>query len=333
MKGNGNLKNTRDHSQKQCRYEQVQIQGDITMDIGLHDADSDYMPKKRFPNYALMKLSAYHKQQGDSVIWWSPLLSPMMDVVYSSKIFDYTAENQYLPEQTIKGGTGYNVQSVLPEYIDALFPDYSIYPDCDYAIGYITRGCPNKCRWCVVPQKEGNIKAYRNWSELVRADSKKLVLMDNNILSSDFGIAELESMIGSGYYIDINQGLDARLVTPEIALILSKLSWMKYIRFSCDTDKQIPAIQNAIDMLAGYGVLPYKVFVYMLITQDICSAARRVEALKTFRWINLYAQAERNTGITPNREQLEFAQRYVRSNVYRKENWEEYCSTRRLVFA
>lgn len=187
------------------------------MRIGLHDAENEYMKHKTFPNYALMKISAYHKARGDSVEWWSPMFR--YDRVYSSKVFDFTPENMYLPPDAIRGGTGYHdipINQTLPPEIDAAFPDYSIYPECDYAIGYITRGCPNRCPWCVVPAKEGNIKPYRAWEQLVRHDTNKLVLMDNNILASEFGISQLESLIGSGYAIDLNQGMDARLVDDRI---------------------------------------------------------------------------------------------------------------------
>ena len=113
---------------------------------------------KSFPNYALMKISAYHKSRGDTVEWWCALDNDKYDRIYSSKVFDFTEENPFLPsEKTIKGGTGYGIFSELPAEIDEMFPDYSIYPNCDYAIGFLTRGCPNKCPWCYVPQKEGNI--------------------------------------------------------------------------------------------------------------------------------------------------------------------------------
>lgn len=249
------------------------------------------------------------------------------DKVYSSKIFDFTPENPYLPPDAIKGGTGYDIHSVLPDEIEAMFPDYSIYPDCDYAIGYITRGCPNHCRWCVVPEKEGDIKLYRTWQELVRQDSKKLVLMDNNILACEYGIQQLESLIDSGYSIDLNQGMDARLVTDRIAEILSRLKWIKYIRFSCDTTGQIKAVENAVRLLEMHGVKPYRVFIYLLVTSDIYNAVKRVECLKKFKGITIYAQAERNErlGIVPNKLQLEFAQRYIYSGKFRKETWSEYC--------
>lgn len=303
--------------------------------IGLHDADKEHIRHKSFPNYALMKISAWHKAQGDIVEWWNPL--KQYDWVYSSKVFDFAPDNPYLPENTIRGGTGYTDvpiwQQLRPE-VDILFPDYSLYPTCDYAIGYITRGCPNNCRWCVVPSKEGEIKPYRSWEQLVRMDSKKLVLMDNNILVSDFGIAQLENLIGSGYVIDLNQGMDARLVDEHIAEILSKLKWLKYIRFSCDQIPQIEAIVKTVSLLQKQGVKPYRIFVYLLVTQDVNNAAYRVEQLKKLGGITIYAQAERNTrrGIMPNREQLEFAQRYIYGGCWRRETWPEYCQKRHIKF-
>ena len=119
------------------------------MRIGLHDADAAAVRNRTFPNYALMKLAAWHKQQGNRVEWWQPL--GRYDAVYSSKVFSYTPENPYLPVDAIRGGTGYDIKGKLPKAVDDMFPDYMIYPNTPYAIGYITRGCPNHCRWCIVP--------------------------------------------------------------------------------------------------------------------------------------------------------------------------------------
>lgn len=305
------------------------------MRIGLHDAEKDHFKHKTFPNYALMKISAYHKSKSDTVEWWNPL--EKYDRVYSSKVFDFTPVDPYLPDDAIRGGTGYldiPKNKKLPEEIDTMFPDYSIYPDCDYAIGYITRGCPNHCPWCGVPDKEGDVHPYREWEKLVRPDTKKLVLMDNNILSCEWGIRQLESMIGSGYQIDLNQGMDARLVDERIAKILSQIEWIKYIRFSCDQKSQIKAIENALQLLQAHGIKPYKVFVYILVTKDIDNACERVEALKKYKGINLYAQAERNMGkgIMPNKAQLEFQQRYMYGGCYRTETWKKYCERKGFDF-
>ncbi len=303
------------------------------MRVGLHDAEAEHFRgKKRFPNYALMKISAWHKAQGDTVEWWNPL--GLFDRVYSSKVFDFTPENPYLPPDTVKGGTGYGLFTELAPEIDRMFPDYSIYPSCDYAIGYLTRGCPNKCRWCIVPKKEGGIRPYRAWQDLVRQDTDKLVLMDNNILACDYGIEQLAGLIGSGYRIDLNQGMDARLVTSEVAGILSRLKWIRCIRFSCDQESQIEPVLHTCELLKARGIKPYRVFVYLLVTADLSSAARRVEALKGLWGINLYAQAERNEslGIRPNKAQLEFAHRYVYSGCFRRETWEEYIQRKELIF-
>ena len=298
------------------------------MIIGLHDAEKEHFKSKTFPNYALMKISAWHKSQGDTVEWWNPLMK--YDLVYSSKVFDFTHDNPYLPDDAIRGGTGYRDlpmnQELLPE-IDTMFPDYSIYTECDYAIGYLTRGCPNHCRWCVVPKKEGGIRSYRTWEQLIRADTNRLVLMDNNILSCEYGIQQLESLIGSKYLIDLNQGMDSRLVDDRIARILAQLKWIRFIRFSCDQKSQIEPIRRTIELLGKHGVRPYRIFIYLLVTDDVEDAAERVEALKGYTGINLYAQAERNErlGIIPNAVQLEFQQRYVYSGCYRKETWNGYC--------
>jgi hypothetical protein len=294
------------------------------MKIALHDSEYEHMPQKTFPNFALMKISAYHKSLGDTVEWWTALKD--YDVVYSTKVFDFTPENPYLPSNTIKGGTGYDIFTKLPENIEKFAPDYSLYPKCDYASGFITRGCIRNCKWCIVPQKEGKISAYREVDEIIRPDSDKLILMDNNILALDFGISQLEKLIDSKYKIDINQGLDCRLVTAEIAEILAKLRWIKFIRFSCDTLKNVEYIVKSVELLKKFGVKPSKIFVYLLVTSDIGNAEKRVEILKKLGSITIYAQPERNEqlGIIPNKLQKEFAQRYIYGGSYRKETWGEY---------
>lgn len=93
------------------------------MTIGLHDADKEHLGKKRkpFPNYALMKIFAYHKSLGDTVEWWRK--GKQFDRVYSSKVFGFTPENTDLPPDTVKGGTGYGMFTNLPGSIDNVFPD------------------------------------------------------------------------------------------------------------------------------------------------------------------------------------------------------------------
>jgi hypothetical protein len=129
--------------------------------------------------------------------------------------------------------------------------------------------------------------------------------------------------------------MDARLVTAPVADILSRLKWIKYIRFSCDQISQIEAIENAAALLLERGIRYYRLFVYLLVTPDIENAAYRVERLKKLHSISIYAQAERNEarGIRPNRAQQEFARRYIYGNYYKKETWPEYCQKTNFKYA
>lgn len=302
--------------------------------IGLHDADVDHIKHKTFPNYALMKIAAWHKAQGDVVEWWLPLNNINYDCIYSSKIFDFTAVNPYLPDNTIKGGTGYDIALKLNKEIEEMFPDYTIYPECDYAIGFLTRGCPNHCEWCYVPRKEGNIKPYRLWSDLIRKDTNKLVLMDNNILACEYGINQLRELVNAKIEIDLNQGMDIRLVTEEIVQLFKELKWIDYIRFSCDSKSQLPYFKQVFKWFDKYKVAKSKVFIYILVRENIDDAAYRVEELqKMYKNLRYYAQAERNEGkgIIPNKMQLEFAQRYIYGRAYRNESWLNYCQRHRLA--
>ena len=268
--------------------------------IGLHDNDHT-----GFPNLALMKLSAWYKKHGDTVEWWNPLQT--YDRVYSSKVFTFSPENDYLPADTIRGGTGYGLYEELPTEIDTIFPDYSLYPGCNNAIGFLTRGCIRKCPWCIVPKKEGSVQSYCTWQEIRRPDSRDIVFMDNNVLSCDHGIRQIEDMIGKNVRIDFNQGLDARLILPEIAEILSRLKWIRFIRMSCDTDAMLDVVLGAVDMLGKCGVKPYRIFVYLLV-QDIPSAERRALELRE-AGVDVFAQPDRDfeNSIEPTQEQRNFA--------------------------
>jgi radical SAM superfamily enzyme YgiQ (UPF0313 family) len=165
-----------------------------------------------------------------------------------SKIFSFTPDyGQWITnaKHIRKGGTGYDLYSVLPEEMEFVTPDYSLYPSIDHktAYGFLTRGCPNKCKWCIVPRKEGNIKPYMDVEDIAVDGRANLILMDNNVLACDYGLGQIEKIIRLNekrkrkIKIDFNQGLDARLVTDDIAKMLSHLKWIKRIRFGCATPK------------------------------------------------------------------------------------------------
>lgn len=276
------------------------------MKIGLIDVDGH----SGFPNLALMKLSAWHKAQGDSVEWYEPLFATdQFDRIYMSKVFTFTHDYQYPinAREIVRGGTGYKLYDKnLPETVEYSFPDYSIYPKVRFAIGFLTRGCVRKCPWCVVPKKEGWIHAVNTWQNIKRPDSRDIVFLDNNILAHEHGISQLENMIGQNVRIDVNQAMDARLVTPEIAQILSKLKWINYLRLACDTSAMIPVVRQAVAHLSEAGVKPYRIFVYSLI-QDVDEAHKRIVELDKMG-VMPFAQPYRDfNGGEPTREQKRLA--------------------------
>ena len=258
------------------------------MEIGLIAVDSKH------PNLALMKISRYHKQKGDYVGWYNGISH--YDKVYAAKVFTFTPDYGYFinADEVEKGGTGYDLHKVLPEEIDRLQPDYSIYPQINLktAYGFLTRGCPNKCKWCVVPQKEGNIHSYMDVDEIAVDGRTDLVLMDNNVLASDYGLAQIEKIIRRKYHVDFNQALDARLVTPDVARLLAKVRWMKRIRFGCDTPGQIEDCKRAMSLIRSAGYRG-EFFLYCII-MDFEESYRRISHWRTDKKVIPFAQPFRD---------------------------------------
>ena len=202
------------------------------MRIGLIDVDSH-----NFPNLALMKISAYHKAKGDEVEWCFPMYH--YDIVYQSKVFDdtYSPDIEWMPnaDKIIKGGTGYGLSNTLPDEIEHIYPDYSIYPDLtkDTAFGFLTRGCPRHCDFCIVGYKEGlrSIKVA-DLSEFWRGQ-KNIVLLDPNILACKDRMNLLDQLIDSKAVVDFSQGLDIRLTNEAVADKLNKIR-VKRLHFAWD---------------------------------------------------------------------------------------------------
>lgn len=221
------------------------------MKIGLIDVDGH-----NYPNLALMKISTYHKAQGDTVEWWWGF--GHYDRVYMSKVFDdtYTAD---MPEplnadEIIKGGTGYGLDNRLPEEIEHMLPDYTLYPELTQgtAYGFLTRGCPNACPFCIVSGKEGRVShKVADLSEWWNGQ-KNIVLMDPNILACRDSGDLLNQLAASGAWVDINQGLDARLLTRENIDALTRIK-LKEVHFAWDLMKNSKRIIRGLNLWKRYG--------------------------------------------------------------------------------
>lgn len=218
------------------------------MNIGLIDVDGH-----NFPNLALMKLSAWHKAQGDTVEWWWGFRD--YDRVYMSKVFDSTySQDQPEPlnaKEIIKGGTGYGLNNRLPDEVEHIYPDYSLYPALtkDTAYGFLTRGCPRGCHFCVVAEKEG--RASRKVADLSEwwRDQKCIELLDPNLLACREHMELLGQLADSGAYVNFNQGLDCRLLTEENIAGIEQVK-LKKIHFAWDYMKESDAVLKGLKLYA-----------------------------------------------------------------------------------
>ena len=219
--------------------------------IGLIDVDGHH-----YPNLALMKISAWHKAQGDEVEWWWGF--GQYDRVYMSKVFDSTytrdADEPWNAKEIIKGGTGYGLENKLPDEIEQMYPDYSLYPDLtrDTAYGFLSRGCPRGCPFCIVADKEGR-RSYKvadlsQWWN----GQKKIVLMDPNILACREHLDLLSQLAQSGAWVDINQGLDARMLTETNIEALNRVK-IKNIHFAWDLMDQSEAVLKGLSLYRELG--------------------------------------------------------------------------------
>lgn len=227
------------------------------MKVGMLDVDG-----KNFPNIAQMKISAWHKSKGDKVEIYDPFSH--YDRVYKSKVFGYTPDYQYYinADEVIAGGTGYAVKKggedyemekdkPLPDEIEHICPDYSLYGVKNTAYGFLSRGCPRGCSFCIVGKKEG--LCSRKVSDLKEFwnGERDIVLCDPNILACRDCGDLLEQLVESGAWIDFNQGLDARVMTEWKAELLGRVK-TREIHFAWDDYKQKDSVLRGLEMYAKY---------------------------------------------------------------------------------
>ncbi len=198
------------------------------MKIGLIDVDGH-----NFPNLPIMKLSAYHKSLGDKVYWWNGL--EHYDRVYMSKVFTDTPDIEFTiqADEVIRGGTGYDLKNCLPKDVECICPDYSLYPQYNQAYGFLTRGCPRGCGFCVVAEKEGRKSKQVADLQDFWVGQKEVKLLDPNLLACREHEKLLKQLADSGAWIDFTQGLDIRLTTPDNISLLNNIK-VKMLHFAWD---------------------------------------------------------------------------------------------------
>ena len=253
------------------------------MKIGLYDVDS------KIPNLALMKLSTHHKIMGDDTELYIPLMAETYDKVYASKVFAFS-DAGYLTDNMIIGGTGHDLAAKLPDDIESLAPDYSLY-DYPHSIGFTMRGCRLRCKFCLVPKKEGKPYSADTIDHIwTNRDSDFIVLLDNDFFGNPEWPERIEEIKAFNLRVNFNQGLNIRNLKPEQAEALASVKFSnlsgkaKQVHFAWDDPRHEKLIHKGIKTAVEAGIKPYQMAFYVLIgfhstpEEDL----HRVELLRSY---------------------------------------------------
>lgn len=325
---------------------------------GTPDRAADRVRKYKFPNLALMKLLAHHRALGHEVELrevqtaedLQPRLSdPRRDLVYGSLIFEWTrplalAARHIYPD-IVLGGTGWDFKdgvqvgrTDLPPAAEDIVPDYSGYPGYQRSIGFTQRGCRYECDFCVVPRKEGKVRAVGTFEQIWRGEPypKQLVILDNDFFGNPDWTARLEEAARNDFDLSLIQGINARLLSDRAAAALATARLRDddferpRIYTAWDGRKDERVLFRGLERLVKYGVRPDNIMVYMLIGHEPGETHEdrdyRRQKLREFG-ARPYPMPFTREGMSPSGtdgEELVAFQRWVIMRIDLVKTWEEY---------
>lgn len=215
-------------------------------------------PDSKLPNLATMKISAWHKQNDDEVYLNMPLINA--EFTYASVLFDYTPINFHYD---LIGGPAFPEFKLDPE-IDNMFPDYLLYPQLDYSIGYTYKACPRNCNFCIVPKQSNDEKHY-SIDTFYNKQFRKIAILNNNWLADYRWRETFQEIWDAGLILIDNNGFDVRLMTEESAKYIAKTKIQGQIHGAWDfMDHEIDVLRG-IKHLLNAGIKADKISIYVLI--------------------------------------------------------------------
>jgi len=243
------------------------------------------------PNLALMKIAGYHEQLGDTVEWFDGMLfASLYEKVYASKLFSFS-KMPPLPSGAIVGGTGIDFYNKLPPEIEAAEPSYTLYPNCNYHLGFSMKGCRFNCKFCCVPKKEGRPYNYNSIDEILTNPNggNRLMLLDNDFFGGENWKGNLLRIIELKLRVCFVQGLNIRIITDEQAELLAQCNYQnshfdkKYLTFAWDKYKDKEIIMSGIERCNRAGIPSDKMQFFVLIGFDTSPEQdmERVEMLRS----------------------------------------------------
>ena len=295
----------------------------------------------KLPNLALMKLSHWHKSQGHRVHFTRRTTKDFFDeepdLVYASTIFKFTQEKtmrfQLHWKKAIIGGTGtinpVTVEDIIGEEYENY--DYDIYPDFKWSLGFTARGCRLKCKFCVVPQKEGKPRSVNSIFDIHRHDSPKcVVLMDNDFFGQpkEQWVKRISELQDGDFKVSFNQGINIRLIDDISAQALASIKYyddqftQRRLYTAWDNLKDEKIFFNGVEKLEKAGIPPTHLMVYMLIGFDKSETMDRIQ----YRFNKMVEKGIKPYPMVYNNENKELKrfQRWVVRRYYEFVPWEDF---------
>jgi hypothetical protein len=288
---------------------------------------------RKHRNLALMKLSAHHKALGDHV-YLNDCTDP--EITYVSCVFTWNCgKTTFYPEANI-GGSGVSLISQLPDHIEHIMPDYSLYGPCDYSMGFTSRGCIRQCPFCIVPRKEGQIRDNAPLSEFLDPNHHKVMLLDNNLLAAPRCKDILRELVYRHLLVNFNQGLDIRLVTDDVAALLATCQYRsmsfkeKRLYFAFDNPALESVILRGVERLLGAGIKSRHLMFYVLCgfnttLQEDLARIEKIRSLGADPYVMKYNNRQDPT--------LNALARWVNKRICERVPFSEYTRRRELVAA
>jgi len=280
------------------------------VNIGLIDLDSN-----NFPNIPLMKLSTWHKKNGDNVEFAD--MFGVYDIIYKSKIFTWSIDPEYCynTKEFRVGGSGYDLSIKLDNDIENIKDiDYSLY-NIDYSVQLFSRGCVRQCGFCVVPEKEGSIKAI----EPMKLNEKGtfIEVLDNNFFANPEWEGAIEYILQHEQPVNFH-GIDVRLLNEEQCYILDNMKLKKQIKIAWDEpdDKIYEKIKEVIKYIKPWKIMCYVLIGYNTTEEEDIYRVMKLNEIKVDPFVMPYNRKDNY--------QKNFARYVNHKAIFNSVSWNEY---------